>query len=203
MNIKPFIVITMLVGCVGGYAYQAGPTSKPNFGNAATTQDQDKESSTSQKGGRMLNSYGSTHRNWSQGVQTQTVQTTLPVASDLTSSTPKKDEKKAENDKKQKVAATEDKAKNVTASSKPSEEQQGATPKNAGTTDPSAMLQQLQGMQDMMKNLPNMGAATGGTQANPAAAAGTAAMPAGMPDMSALMNMAGTAGGAMPQQPKK
>ena len=151
-------------------AYQAGSQNRTNFGSNQSAQ-------TGQQNYRSFSSYK--QRNWSQGVQTQRVQTETAGKSAVDF------EKKAQKPvgKTQAVAPKEAKPAAQAVPTQPSSAAV-AMPANA---DPAAMMQQVQSMMNAMGNM-------GGAQPGQAQAGqNAAAMPAGMPDISALM------GGSLPK----
>ncbi|MBP5429563.1 MAG: hypothetical protein J6Y25_01555 [Elusimicrobiaceae bacterium] len=142
-------------------AYQAGPQGRPNFGS---NQQQPAQPANA----RAFTNYS--NRGWNQGVQTQGVETSVAgeTVIDFT--------KKPETPSVSKKAAAEPKPAKPAVAPKPSTQQTpAAMPANA---DPAAMMQQVQGMMQMMNQAG--GQPAGG---NPA---GMPAIP-GMPDLSNLM----------------
>lgn len=163
-------------------AYQAGPANRANFGSSPQTQQQ--------TGYRSFSNYNS---RWNQGVPNQPVQTSLAGSSVKEFDAPAKQPvgKQAVSQPAAKggssVAAAAPAAAPTQASSAPV-----AMPANM---DPSAMMQQVQGMMQSMQSMPGGTPAAGGQ-------AGAAAMPA-MPDMSALMNGMMNPGAAPAATPAK
>lgn len=156
------------------YAYQAGQTNRTNFG---ATQPQ----ATPSNNYRAFSNYN--NRSWSQGVQTQTVQTEVAGTSvvDFDKNTPQKLVTKTQAAPQPPAAKTGQPQPNATSAANPAQ-----APANM---DPAAMMQQVQGMMNAMGNM------TGSTQPAPSGQQVATQMPAGMPDISALM------GGAMPAAP--
>lgn len=164
------VVLTFLGAALTAAAYQAGPQNRTNFGaNQAT-----------QAGQQNYRSFSNYNRNWSQGVQTQRVQTETAGKSAVDF------EKKAQQSvgKTQAVAPKAAKPAPQAVPTQPS----SATAAMPANADPAAMMQQVQGMMNAMGGAQAVPGAPGQAQAGQNAAA----MPAGMPDLSALM------GGAMP-----
>ncbi len=193
---KITFVLFMLMG-VSAFAYQAGSTSRPQFSaapaKAADTQAANKDEKSNIPGQqavqtRSFTSYGSrTGSAWRQGVQTKTVQTQSAAAAQSGREQAAKDKMAQVNVSPAKTAApvaSQPEKPAPAGKSAPA----AAQPAQAGT-DPAAMMQQLQSLQGLMGGMP-------GAQGSKGAAAGNAgaAMPAGMPDMSALMNMMGGQG---------
>lgn len=168
-------LLLVCVSLLPAHAYQAGAANRTNFGSAQQAQPQQQF--------RAFSNYN--NRNWGQGVQTQTVQTEVAGTSavDFDKKTPQQLVAKTQ-------AATAKPAKAPQPATTPA-----ATPQPAANVpanvDPAAMMQQVQGMMSAMGNMAGSNAQPG-AQPNTQAAA---AMPAGMPDISALM------GGAMPTAP--
>ena len=169
---KKYLFLIVLFVALPLVAYQAGQAGRANFGSAAQQQP-------ANNGYR---AFTNSNNQWRQGVQTQTVQTSRAGAS-ATEFEPV--EKKAPVGKKAVAAAPAAANKPAAAPAvAPTQPSTGtvAMPANA---DPTAMLQQVQGMMQGMQGM--MGAANG---QQPAAAGQTA-----MPDLSALM------GGMIPAAP--
>ncbi len=162
-------VLTFLVALPCA-AYQAGPQNRTNFGGAQATQ-------AGQGQFRSFSNYN--NRSWGQGVQTQVAGSS---AVDFEKDTPKKPVGKAQ--------APAPKAAPAAKPVVPAQPTAPAAAQMPANVDPAAMLQQVQGMMNAMSGM------TGGAQAGQPGAQGQAGqMPAGMPDISALM------GGAMPAVP--
>ncbi len=149
-------------------AYQAGPQGRPNFGS---NQQQPAQPANA----RAFTNYS--NRGWNQGVQTQGVETSVAgeTVIDFT--------KKPETPSVSKKAAAEPKpakpATGTNASAKPTDA--SATPAAMpANVDPAAMMQQVQGMMQMMNQAGGQQPAAGGKPA------GAPAIP-GMPDLSNLM----------------
>ncbi len=204
---KKWFCFIFMISALPVVAYQTGSISRPQFnaqqGPQTAADANAKPSVPGQQAvqTRSFTSYGSRPGNaWRQGVNTQTVQTQTATQAAAT---------KDENDKAAVNAAAQltetnkisKDAKGVIKSSTPKPAESAAEKPNPqaaqkpaaqpaqGAQDPAAMMQQLQGLQNMMGAM--NGAAFGGAQGAKGAAAGAPAMPAGMPDLSALMNMAG------------
>lgn len=157
-------------------AYQTGPANRANFESAQQS------TATQQTGYRSFSNY---NNRYGQGVQTNTVQTSVAGSSAKEFKAPAKKTVVG------KQAAQAPAAAKPTAPTKPST----GTAATAAGTDPTAVLQQVQGMMKDMQSL--TGAATG----NQPAAAG-ASLPA-MPDMSSLMNGMMNPGATPAATPKK
>ena len=169
------VVFSFLGVALTAAAYQAGPQNRTNFGGAQATQ-------AGQGQYRSFSNYN--NRSWGQGVQTQTVQTQVAGSSavDFEKDTPQKPVGKAQ--------APAPKAAPAVKPVVPAQPTAPAAAQMPANADPAAMLQQVQGMMNAMSGM------TGGAQAGQPGAQGQAGqMPAGMPDISALM------GGAMPAVP--
>ena len=165
---RNFIFLFVFLITVPACAYQAGQQNRTNFGAG--------QPQVASQQYRSFSNYN--NRSWGQGVQTQTVQTEVAGSSAK--------ELKPTVGKQQAVVTPVKPAKPATpVPTQPSTAAAGM-PTNM---DPAAMMQQVQGMMSAMGNM------AGATQQNqqPTGQAGT--MPAGMPDISALM------GGAMPTVP--
>lgn len=191
--------ISLLVLCIGvvafpAAAYQTGP-AQSNFsaGPAAT------KASSFTVQTRAFTNYASRHPGWSRGVNTQTVQTQAAYNPQKPAQQPAVDPAAAPGiDAAAAVSAltkglpaATPKAAAAPAATKPANEQPAAADpktKEGAATDPAAVMQQMAGMQDMMKNL---GALSGLMQGGAAPAGqgqnATPAMPAGVPDMSKLL----------------
>ena len=174
---KKYLFLVVLFVTIPAVAYKAGPSGRANFGAASQQQP-----------AQGYRAFTNSNNQWRQGVQTKPVQTSM-AGSAATEFAPA--------DKKsvgKQTVATQPVAK-PTATAAPAASQQPAeAPAMPANMDPTAMLQQVQGMMQGM-NMMN-GAATNG---QPVASSGqqnsAPAMPAGMPDLSALM------GGAIPTMP--
>lgn len=203
------LVSVLFISCsVFAQTYRSGGTRKANFGAQQTEQtgEEEKSSVPGAKSGvktRTFTSYGA-RQQWSKGVQTQTVQTaTAGTAAQAPA------EETVLPGAEQKLGAAAKKASSApkAAPAGSAAQQQQAAQTQAQAAQPAAMpaeaaaaMQQVQGLQDMLKNLGGA-AGTGAAAGAPAGAA--PAMPAGMnipgmPDMSALMGAA-----AAGQQPGK
>lgn len=201
-------IITLLsvlfVSCsVFAQTYRSGGVRKANFGAQNTQKEESGTEKSSVPGAnstvktRTFTSYGA-RRQWGKGVQTQTVQTSTAGTAQEAAAEPDMlpgAEKKLGAAAKKGAPA----AKAAPAAAQPAGQAQPQAQPPAMPAEAAAAMQQMQGLQDMMKNL---GGAAGGAPAN-APAGAAAGMPAGMnipgmPDMSALMGAA-----AAGQQPKK
>lgn len=169
------VALIFLGGVLSAAAYQAGPQNRTNFGSNQSAQ-------AGQQNYRSFSTYK--QRNWSQGVQTQRVQTETAGKSAVDF------EKKAQKPvgKTQAVAPKEVKPASQTVPTQPSSTT-AAMPANA---DPAAMMQQVQNMMSAMGNMGGAQPGQPGAAGQAQAGQNAAAMPAGMPDISALM------GGALP-----
>ncbi len=182
---KIFLLGTLFCMALCAGAYQTGPANRANFGAA-----QQSAQSAQQNGYRSFSNYN--NRTWGQGVQTQTVQTSVA------GSTVKEFEAPTKSAPVGKQSAQPAQAAKPTA--KPAAAQSAASTTTATATapasDPAAMLQQVQGMMQNMQSLTG-GTSQGAQQPSATGQMGTPStgMPAGMPDISALM------GGMMPAAP--
>lgn len=201
------LVSVLFISCsVFAQMYRSGGTRKANFGTQQTEQtgEEEKSSVPGAKSGvktRTFTSYGA-RQQWSKGVQTQTVQTatagTAAQAPAEATVLPGAEQKLGTSAKKASPAPKAAPAGSA-AQQQPAAQAQAAQPA-AMPAEAAAAMQQVQGLQDMLKGLGGS-AGTGGAAGAPAGAA--PAMPAGMnipgmPDMSALMGAA-----AAGQQPGK
>ncbi|MGN0016075.1 MAG: hypothetical protein ACI37O_01890 [Candidatus Avelusimicrobium sp.] len=201
------LVSVLFISCsVFAQMYRSGGTRKANFGTQQTEQtgEEEKSSVPGAKSGvktRTFTSYGA-RQQWSKGVQTQTVQTstagTAAQAPAEETVLPGAEKKLGAAAKKASPAPKAAPAGSA-AQQQPAAQAQAAQPA-AMPAEAAAAMQQVQGLQDMLKNLGGA-AGTGAAAGAPAGAA--PAMPAGMnipgmPDMSALMGAA-----AAGQQPGK
>ncbi len=162
---KNFTFLLVFLIAVPACAYQAGQQNRTNFGAG--------QQQPAQQQYRSFSNYN--NRNWGQGVQTQGVQTEVAG----------KSAKELKPVGKQ-AAVVAPQAKPAKPSAPAAAQASTAPAAMPANVDPAAMMQQVQGMVNAMGNM------TGGAQGQQA---GAAAMPAGMPDLSALM------GGAMPVAP--
>ncbi|MDO5765304.1 MAG: hypothetical protein Q4P84_06370 [Elusimicrobiales bacterium] len=201
------LVSVLFISCsVFAQMYRSGGTRKANFGTQQTEQtgEEEKSSVPGAKSGvktRTFTSYGA-RQQWSKGVQTQTVQT---ATAGTAAQAPAEEtvlpgaEKKLGAAAKKASPAPKAAPAGSAAQQQPAAQAQAAQPA-AMPAEAAAAMQQVQGLQDMLKNLGGA-AGTGAAAGAPAGAA--PAMPAGMnipgmPDMSALMGAA-----AAGQQPGK
>lgn len=201
------LVSVLFISCsVFAQMYRSGGTRKANFGTQQTEQtgEDEKSSVPGAKSGvktRTFTSYGA-RQQWSKGVQTQTVQT---ATAGTAAQAPAEEtvlpgaEKKLGAAAKKASPAPKAAPAGSAAQQQPTAQAQAAQPA-AMPAEAAAAMQQVQGLQDMLKNLGGA-AGTGAAAGAPAGAA--PAMPAGMtipgmPDMSALMGAA-----AAGQQPGK
>ena len=164
------VALTFLGAALTAAAYQAGPQNRTNFGAS--------QQQPAQAGRQNYRSFSNYNRNWGQGVQTQRVQTEVAgkSATDF-------ENKQKTVGKTQAVAPKAAKSAPQAVPTPPSSAP-AAMPANM---DPSAMMQQVQGMMNAMGNM-------GGAQPTQPGAAGQAqtSQNAAVPDISALM------GGALP-----
>lgn len=197
---KKITFVLFLLASVSAFAYQTGRPSRPQFSTApaaAAGENQekakeDKPAAPGQQGvqTRSFTSYSSRPGNaWRQGVQTKTVQT--QTATDAAKPKNEQAVKDQLIQRSQPVAQpkadNKDAAKQGKSAAPEKEEKPKAEPAPADAGG-AAVMKQLQGLQGMMGALGGAPAANAGAKPN---AGATPAMPAGMPDMSALMNMAG------------
>ena len=163
-------LLTFLIAALPLCAYQTGPQNRTHFGAG--------QPQTAQPQYRSFSNYN--NRSWGQGVQTQTVQTEVAGSS------------------AKELKPTVGKQTAPGPAAKPAKPAAVPAPAQASTTpaampanvDPAAMMQQVQGMMNAMGNMT-------GAQPGQQAVSGqnAAAMPATMPDISALM------GGNIPTVP--
>lgn len=179
---KKYLFLGMLWVCFPVAAYQVGPTSRANFGT---------ESAPAEPQNTYRSFTNSNNRNWGQGVQTKPVQTSLAGSTATEFEAPQLNEKKTSGKHAAKAVPPSNPA---TMSAQPLMEPVQQPPANAANgmpaADPTAMLQQVQGMMQGISGM--VGENSNGQQ--PAAAGSQNAVP-GMPNMSALM------GGMMPTMP--
>ncbi len=182
---KRYIFLIVLFVAVPLAAYQAGPAGRANFGSNASQQP-------AQNGYRTFTNYN--NRNWNQGVQTQPVQTSVAGSSvkelEALPKTAPAGKQAAPTKPSTGAASSAIKVNPVQC--------EGGKCKGDITfsknSDPAAVMQQVQDMAQTMKAL--TGQASQGAPSAPAGQANAVpTMPAGMPDLSALM------GGAMPTTP--
>lgn len=168
---------------LGAAAYEVGPANRANFGAAQQSSQQ-----AQQNGYRSFSNYN--NRTWGQGVQTQTVQTSVA------GSTVKEFEAPTKSAPVGKKSAQPAQAAKPTAKPAAAQSAASTTTATAPASDPAAMLQQVQGMMQNMQSLTG-GTSQGAQQPSATGQMGTPStgMPAGMPDISALM------GGMMPAAP--
>lgn len=163
-------------------AYEVGGKAKSNFNSQAAAQTADQNNNPATPATRSFTSYGS---RWSKGVQTQGVETHLAGENVTTfKPVPTTVGKVAVNNAAQPAStpAAPTQASTQTAA--------GA----AGAAQSAAAIQQLQGIQDIVKT---MGGAQAAAGAQPAAGGA-----AGMPDFSAILNSAGAAAAGGGGKPK-
>ena len=176
-----FYAIIFLTAVLPVFAYQVGPANRTQFGSNQQAQSAPQY--------RSFTNYN--NHSWGQGVQTRGVQTQVAGSSptDLSNN-----QEKSKAIGKQAVSP----ATTTTTSASSTSSVAGTTPGSVqceggkcrgslnipANTDPAVAAQQIQNMMQDMKAL------SGGAQA--AAGQNAATMPAGMPDLSALM------GGATP-----
>ncbi len=173
---KPFFVVSMIFCSVAAFAYQTGPANRTNFGPGQ------------QQGQQQYRSFSNyNNRSWGQGVQTRGVQTHVAGTEVTDFESPAKP-KKAPTVGKTAVAAPAAQKNTTPAAAAPAPTQPSTAPA-AMPAEAAAMMQQVQGMMNMM------GGQGQGKPGQPAA------VPTGMPDMSALMG--GMMPGAQPQAPAK
>lgn len=205
---KKILGLILILSVLPAAAYQTGSVSRPQFKTApAATEGQaeekEKPSVPGQQGvqTRSFTSYSSRNGAWRQGVQTKTVQTQTAGRA----VTPKDEEtqvvmggtkltQQGKITKTAKAAGAEKQQPSAPAATPKAGDkaaQKPAADVPQGAQDPAAMMQQLQAMQSMMGALGG-GSTPGGAQGSKGGTpAAGGAMPAGMPDLSSLMNMAG------------
>ena len=189
---KKYLFLIVLFAAIPLAAYEAGPSGRANFGSSAQQQP----------AAQGYRSFTNSNNQWRQGVKTKPVQTSMAGSSATEFEAVGK---KAPISKKVVVVSTPG-ANKPAVSTQPS----SGTAAAPADANPTAMLQQvqgmmqgMQGMQDMMQGMQQMQGMMQGMQsmmgntATGQPAAGQNAMPSipGMPDMSALM------GGMMPAAP--
>lgn len=154
-------------------AYQTGPANRANFGSSPQTQQQ--------TGYRSFSNYNS---RWNQGVPTQPVQTSLAGSSvkDFSANTQPMVGKQSAT-----PPTKGGKPTSVPPAAAAPTQASSATAAMPANVDPSAMMQQVQGMMQSMQSLTGGAPAAGGQAAASATGGQMPAMPA-MPDMSSLMN---------------
>ena len=205
---KKILCFVFVVSALPVSAYQTGSVSRPQFKTApasaeAQAEEKEKPSVPGQQSvqTRSFTSYGSRNGAWRQGVQTKTVQTQTAGRA----VTPKDEEtqvvmggtkvtQQGKITKTAKAAGTEKQQPSAPAATPKAGDKAAQKPADAAAQpeqDPAAMMQQLQAMQSMMGALGG-GSTPGGAQGSKGGTpAAGGAMPAGMPDLSSLMNMAG------------
>lgn len=203
------LVSVLFISCsVFAQTYRSGGTRKANFGAQQTeqTREEKKSSVPGAKSGvktRTFTSYGA-RQQWGKGVQTKTVQTatagTAAQAPAEETVLPSAEQKLGAAAKKASPAPKAAPAGSAAQQQPAAQDQAQAAQPSAMPAEAAAAMQQVQGLQDMLKSLGGA-AGTGAAAGAPAGAA--PAMPAGMnlpgmPDMSALMGAA-----AAGQQPGK
>lgn len=208
---KKITFVLFMLASVSAFAYQAGRASRPQFSTAPAkttveNQEKPKEDNSSVPGQqsvqtRSFTSYSSRSGNaWRQGVQTKPVQTqTATAAAKPKNEQAVKDNMARINPSAVTAKPTEKAAKgaNNASAKKAAPETAEEKPEGASKAGQRRYLgsitfkkEQAPAVAQMLQQM--MGGAQGGNSgAQPNAAGSTPAMPAGMPDMSALMNMAG------------
>lgn len=185
MRIIFLLSVLFISGSVFAQTYRSGGTYKANFGSqqAQGAKEGEKKAVAGAKSNvktRTFTNYGS-RQQWGKGVQTQAVQTATagaaaPEPAAEAAAVPAAAKKSGAAAKK---GASSAKAAPAAAAAQPAaapEQQPVAMPAEA-----AAAMQQIQGMQEMLKSM--------GGAAGQQAGAAAPAMPdmAGMPDLSALM----------------
>lgn len=196
---KRIYILILLTGVAFPVAaYQTGP-SQSNFSAGPSAA----KASTFTAQTRAFTNYASRHPGWSRGVNTQTVQTQAaynpqaaqqapaqtPVAPGIDAAAAMAALTKGAPAAKAAVAPAAAPAAAKAAGNEQPQQAAAAATKEGAAVDPAAMMQQM-GMGDMMKNLGALGGLMqGGAASGSGAAQGgqTPAMPAGMPDMSKLL----------------
>ncbi len=173
MKLFLFITAVLLLAFPAG-AYQAGQANRTNFGSGPQL--------PAQQQFRSFSNYN--NRSWGQGVQTRGVQTQTAGREVAEFEAPAASKPAAQPAAKKAASpANEPKPATPAVTTQPSTAPAAAAQAGQMPPEAAAMMQQVQGLMNMM----NGGGAPAG-QANPAQAGQAApAMPAGMPDMSALM----------------
>lgn len=202
------LLSVLFVSCaVFAQTYRSGGVQRANFGGQQTQQQNGGKKSAAPGANsavktRTFTNYGAKHT-WSRGVQTKGVQTTTagtPVqenVEDVPAAVTSAEKNVPQAAKKAAAAAAAANAKAAPSApaQHPQKDQQQAA---AMPAEAVAAMQQLQGMQDMMKGLGGaMPAAAGGANA-PAGAAG---LPAGMPNIPGMPDLSALMGGAAAGQP--
>lgn len=201
------LLSVLFVSCaVCAQTYRSGATRRAHFGGQQQAQeDGQKSSAPGANSGvktRTFTSYGARQRAWSKGVQTQTVQTSTAgapaAAQENLDEVMLPGAEKAVGAAAKKGSASQAPAKGK-SSQNAAGEAQAQTPANAQAAMPpeaAAAMQQLQGMQEMMKGL---GAMPGMPAAGESAGKGGASAPAGMPNIPGMPDMSALMGGAAAQ----
>lgn len=209
MRFLMMIVCMGLLVPVSAQTYRTGSSSRPSFGGTAadsSTEESSVPGARSNIQTRTFSNYSS-RKNWSKGVQTQTVQTntagsqqqsfeeiTAPgTAAAVQAAMSGKNQVQAQQSATGKSAATTSAQTN--AKTAPSTAQPAAQGQPAAAADPTAMLQQMQGM---LQGLGAMGGNPAGGAKGGSSTGGVGSIPGmpagvnvpGMPDMSALLNAA-------------
>ena len=201
-------VFLVLFVCADAQTYRAGGSSRPSFGgrSAEEAEESSAPGANSSIKTRTFSNYSARQRDWSKGVQTQTVKTETAGSKDFQDTAAAQADQAANAIKSMtggsaaqaaaNPASKPDTAAQPTAKDSSAQQQQAAAPGQ----DPTAMLEQMKGM---LQGLGGGASAGGNSAAGGNSSAGGAAMPAGlnvpgMPDMSALLNAA-----AAGQQPGK
>lgn len=178
---KKYFSLAVLFVAVPLVAYEVGPSNRANFGSAAQQQPM--------KGYR---TFTNSNNQWRQGVQTKPVQTSMAGSSvkELDAAPAKQNPIGKQAAPTQSSTGTASSAIKVNPVQCEGGKCNGAI-QFSENSDPAAVMQQVQNMAQTMQAL------TGGVLqgAQQPAAGQTGGMPAGMPDISALM------GGMMPAVP--
>lgn len=205
MKISLLIPILCCSVALSAQSYRSAGSNRPNFSTHQQTEEgvSAGEEDAAQPRTRTFSSYGARQRAWSNGVKTEGVKTQTVGKNTFEDKAEEAGQQAAANlngnlgaaspkgtpAKKPKGASsgTPDSKQQPEPKGQEKAPEQPADPMAALAQNPeaAAAMQQMQGMQDMLKMMGASGNAAGGG----------AAMPAGMPDMSALM---GGAGGGMP-----
>ena len=214
---KILMILALLCAFVSADAqtYRAGESSRPSFGASDTEPEGEEDSSVpgarSNIQTRTLSSYSSRQRDWSKGVQTQTVKTDTAGSKsfdDNASSQASQAVKAIQNrtDGTQQSSSSKSAPDSAAAGQAAAKNLDTPSATTAGNPqNPAAMLQQVQGMMQGLNGMMGAmgGGAAGSSSSNTSNAKGNqGGMPTGMnapgmPDMSALLN-AVSAGGQQP-----
>lgn len=178
---KRYLFLTILCAVTSSlFAYQTGPANRANFGAASQQQP-----------AQGYRAFTNSNNQWRQGVQTKPVQTSVAGSSATEFAPADKQVAVSKKAVAAQPAAKPTASTSVGSSSTALQPVANTAPAMPANMDPTAMLQQVQGMVQGMSNM--AGTATGQPAATGGQQNAASTMPAGMPDLSALMG-----GGMMP-----